>query len=361
MAGLNEEVLDMARGLIESRVVVKRPPSAAQRRAYHATPRGPPIIPKEKRARPSSAKARLSTEHDVKNTTAIAVPPRPPWRPFTRESSLSKLDTTGFLDTQQPEEVGVKIKREEEETKNEKKKIPSIYQSRNLPEGLSALSEWLTEKVPPDWAQGYSPESSFVFLPCLQSMNEQDLPCVPVVQEPDEELSYTPVPQIQIYKPPKPRLKFSQDSAAGLKQNSKSSLSSGDDETVRPKHLRMYNKDGELIHDIYRGKRTEEIIRQEIRDLERLLQGIGNPYGSSIVVRYQHDINHLQEMVKSTLEGYTFPDDERCVTPVAATLQEDLVNYPAKHDEIMASICKRRDECIEELAVIERKILHGKS
>lgn len=49
-------------------------------------------------------------------------------------------------------------------------------------------------------AQGYSPECSFVFLPCLQSMTAQDLPCVPMPQEPDEELPYTPVPQTQVLK-----------------------------------------------------------------------------------------------------------------------------------------------------------------
>lgn len=32
--------------------------------------------------------------------------------------------------------------------------------------------------------------------------------------------------------------------------------------------------------------------------------GIGNPKGSSVVVRYQHDINNLRDMVKSTLQGY---------------------------------------------------------
>lgn len=109
---------------------MKRPPSAAQRKAYHATPRGPPALPKEKRARPSSAKARLSTENDAKNEVTAPVPPRPPWRPFTRESSLSKLDTGAFLDVQQPEEMGVKMKKEEEGKENEKKKIPNIYQNR---------------------------------------------------------------------------------------------------------------------------------------------------------------------------------------------------------------------------------------
>lgn len=34
--------------------------------------------------------------------------------------------------------------------------------------------------------------------------------------------------------------------------------------------------------------------------------------------------------------------------------------YPARHDEIMASIRRRRDECVEELAAIEEKILKRK-
>lgn len=32
--------------------------------------------------------------------------------------------------------------------------------------------------------------------------------------------------------------------------------------------------------------------------------GIGNPKGSSIVVRYQHDINYLRDMARNTVEGY---------------------------------------------------------
>ncbi|KAK3717317.1 hypothetical protein QZH41_011556, partial [Actinostola sp. cb2023] len=93
---------------------------------------------------------------------------------------------------------------------------------------------------------------------------------------------------------------------------------SGCDDESRVNHMRMYTNEGELLHDIYRGKRGADLIRQEIRDLERLLQGIGNPEGSSIVVRYQYDINHLQDMVKSTLKDYVFPEEVRPQTPMAA-------------------------------------------
>ena len=33
-------------------------------------------------------------------------------------------------------------------------------------------------------------------------------------------------------------------------------------------------------------------------------QGVGNPQGSSLVVRYQHDINYLRDMAKFTLDHY---------------------------------------------------------
>lgn len=36
------------------------------------------------------------------------------------------------------------------------------------------------------------------------------------------------------------------------------------------------------------------------------------------------------------------------------------MKYPEQHDMIMASIRRRRDECVEELAAIEAKILQGK-
>ncbi|KXJ26553.1 uncharacterized protein LOC110239924 [Exaiptasia diaphana] len=342
---VDQDVIEMARGLFDSRVVVKRPPSAAQRRAYHAPPKGPPIaVPKQQR--PCSAKARInSSNNDVKKPN---LPPRPPWRPFTRASSLSKID--GYLHSNTPDE---NIKDNDKHDSKE----PSIYDHRTLPQGLVPLSEWLTEQVPSDWAKGYSSESSFVFLPCLHYI-KNDLPCVPLPQQPQDQLPYTVSQQTQKYKAPRSR----SEKHADLKQKSAPEQPSdnSDDQSSQVNHMRMYNSEGELVHDVYRGKRGAELIKQEIRDLELLLQGIGNPEGSSIVVRYQHDINHLQNMVKSTLQDYNAQHERPC-TPVAVALQEDLVKYPAQHDEIMEQIRKRRDECVEELAAIEKLILHGKT
>lgn len=101
-----------------------------------------------------------------------------------------------------------------------------------------------------------------------------------------------------------------------------------------------------------------DIIRQEIEDLERLLQGIGNPKGSSLVVRYQHDINYLRNMAKNTVEGYDFSQEVRSLTPVAASFQEDLVRYPEQHDQIVATIKERRDQCVRQLADIEHEIMN---
>ena len=38
-------------------------------------------------------------------------------------------------------------------------------------------------------------------------------------------------------------------------------------------------------------------------------------------------------------------------------LQEDLVKYPEKHGEIIASIKERRDACIKELSAVEKDIM----
>lgn len=102
-------------------MVVKRPPSAAQRRAYHAPSKGPPInVPKEKR--PVSAKARLDSYSDGDLKTS-GLPPRPPWRPFTRASSLSKLEgQRGFLHGN--------TEKDTEKDDNVEELKPSVYTNR---------------------------------------------------------------------------------------------------------------------------------------------------------------------------------------------------------------------------------------
>ncbi|KAJ7375689.1 hypothetical protein OS493_039577, partial [Desmophyllum pertusum] len=147
------------------------------------------------------------------------------------------------------------------------------------------------------------------------------------------------------FKPPKPRFQpFHEDEEMTCKhrsdyRNAKSSQASS--------------------HNIFEGMRRADIIKQEIEDLERLLQGIGNPKGSSVVVRYQHDINYLRDMARSTVEGYDFSVKARSLTPVAASFQDDLVRYPEQHDQIVITIKQRRDQCIRELADIENEIMNN--
>lgn len=168
------------------------------------------------------------------------------------------------------------------------------------------------------------------------------LPAVPPAQQPDDLLIFTPAPQVKKYKPPKPRFQ-----------------SFVEEENRRCKHRSdiVKTEPSPSSHDIFKGMQRADIIRQEIEDLERLLRGIGNPNGTSLVVRYQHDINYLRDMARNTVEGYDFSQEAQSLTPVAASFQEDLVRYPDQHDQIVATIKERRDQCVMQLADIEQEIM----
>ncbi|KAJ7329008.1 hypothetical protein OS493_023300 [Desmophyllum pertusum] len=224
-----------------------------------------------------------------------------------------------------------------------------------LPSSLVFLQEWLTEDVPSNWSTHVSPKHSFVFLPCLLSAVESDdLPAMPPVQQPDDLLIYTPVPQAKKFKPPKPRFQPFHE----RKMKARGESDPGDN-LEREVTIGMQNQARPLHITIFEGMRRADIIKQEIEDLERLLQGIGNPKGSSVVVRYQHDINYLRDMARSTVEGYDFSVKARSLTPVAASFQDDLVRYPEQHDQIVITIKQRRDQCIRELADIENEIMNN--
>ncbi|KAL9951287.1 hypothetical protein ACROYT_G043925 [Oculina patagonica] len=338
-ANLDPEAYDIARGLYDSKVNIKRPPSAAQHGVYTASCRGPPTQANLK-PRPISAKARITTERVGEKATATPKP-RPPWRPFSGHAALNRRTLLINKDTDNGNTMM------EEELHCDLPSLPKVYKDRCLPRGLVFLQEWLTEDVPSDWLTQLTPKHSFVFLPCTQSgeCDMDNLPAVPPVQQPVDLLIYTPEPQIKTFKPPKPRFQpFVED------------------EEMRCKHRRdsMNAKPSQAsLHDTFEGMRTADIIRQEIEDLERLLQGIGNPKGSSVVVRYQHDINYLRDMVRSTVELYDFSEEARSLTPVAASFQEDLVRYPEQHDQIVLTIKQRRDQCVRELADIEQEIMNN--
>ncbi|EDO35003.1 predicted protein [Nematostella vectensis] len=203
---VNQDVVDIARGLYESRVIVRRPPSAAQRDAYRTSYRGPPKVPNERKARPFSAKARISTEKvDIQTAES---PSRPPWRPFSGQASLSRVSAPS-------KETIFTAHCTEEKNNIEEFTVPDVYKNRTLPESLSPLKKWLTdaEDIPITWSQAYSPDSNFVFLPCLKIMDKDvdNLAPVPPPQDSMAPLPFTPV----ITPPRRPYYGSSGDPAMG--------------------------------------------------------------------------------------------------------------------------------------------------
>ncbi|XP_020629553.1 uncharacterized protein LOC110066662 isoform X1 [Orbicella faveolata] len=199
--------------------------------------------------RPFSAKARITTERVAEKTTT-APKTRPPWRPFSGHAALGRPTP---LINKNPDNANVMTK---EELHYDLPSLSKVYQDRCLPRGLVTLQEWLTEDVPSDWPAQLTAKHSFVFLEHVQMDNLQ---AVPPVQQPDDLLIYTPVPQIKKFKPPKPRFQpFPQDEELRCKHRS---------EPVDAKSIQPSS------HDAFEGMRTADIIRQEIEDLERLLQG----------------------------------------------------------------------------------------
>ena len=352
-SSMDSEIYDIARGLYDSKVNIKRPPSAAQHSVYTTSFGGPPpclsqVHAKEKKTRPYSAKGRITSE--------VVGKPRLPWRPFSGHAALNR--PTFLADDNYDTNVNKKVQlinintaSQEQGPLSDVTALPKVYHNRSLPKSLLSLSKWLTDDIPDDWPSCYQPQHSFVFLPCVNTGECDGLPGVPPVQQPEDSLIYNPAPQIKKYKPPKPRFKHFYD---GEDKERKQCCHKGSGLNQVPSHAVG------VIDDRYKGMRTVDIIRQEIQDLERLLEGIGNPTGSSVVVRYQHDINHLRNMLQTTLDGYELDDNTpRCLTPVAVCFQEDLIRYPDEHEQIFKTIKQRRDQCVQELADVEHEIMEN--
>ncbi|XP_020629709.1 uncharacterized protein LOC110066802 [Orbicella faveolata] len=139
--------------------------------------------------RPFSAKARITTERVAEKTTT-APKTRPPWRPFSGHAALGRPTP---LINKNPDNANVMTK---EELHYDLPSLSKVYQDRCLPRGLVTLQEWLTEDVPSDWPAQLTAKHSFVFLEHVQMDNLQ---AVPPVQQPDDLLIYTPVPQIKVH------------------------------------------------------------------------------------------------------------------------------------------------------------------
>ncbi|XP_077980333.1 uncharacterized protein LOC144435615 [Glandiceps talaboti] len=227
-------------------------------------------------------------------------------------------------------------KTEEPKYKKEEKERENL---RRLPKGIAALGPFLTEDIPIEWC-GVDPKSCLVFLPSLL-YQDGDLPVLPPVQEADDVIPHVMVPAPLKPFDPKRLFHYTGD-------KSRSESVTGDS--------RIYSSDGKVLHDNskYTIGRTKDVIRKEIDDLEKLLQGIGRAESDNIVVQYQHDINVLQREVRKTLR-----QARHIKGPVPEEEPPDLFGlrqFYREHDEVIARIKQRREVCLQELYEYEAEL-----
>ncbi|XP_033108071.1 uncharacterized protein LOC117109764 [Anneissia japonica] len=229
----------------------------------------------------------------------------------------------------------------------EEKIIPSkqcVVSTRKIPSGVARLTEWLLEDVDEDIC-GVSSQDCLIFLPCLHVQGEM-LPTVPPPNDDldQEKCKLIPAP----YKPYDPKDLFHYDVAKHIPP---------DHVCSHTKHGQIYGPDGKLLHDIrqYGESRSSTAIRKEILDLEKLLKGIGNKEGCT-VVQYQNEINMLQTTIKQTFE---MCDELREACRKRESPVPDMFGFQQfsrEHDAVIAQIHARREACVEELSKIEASL-----
>ncbi|XP_013408501.1 uncharacterized protein LOC106172376 isoform X1 [Lingula anatina] len=211
--------------------------------------------------------------------------------------------------------------------------------ARQLPSSLKPLAPWLTPEIPPRLI-GMSPRDGLIFLPGFPN-DYEDLPTVPPVQNPEDDLPYKskvkePEPwapkRYRYYRNPTPVLEDWMCKHAGQRQ------------------VKVFAKDGTLLHERFEGKRTADVVRKEIQELEDLMRGIGTEGGTSIVVQYQAEITKLKEMVDDTLARVIHRDTE---TEPEPTDYCGLRKFYKHHDAVMDQIKKQHELCVQELAELE--------
>lgn len=312
--GQKKDALRLAKGLFESKVLVNRPPTTAQRTTYNAG--RPRSVPKSSH-RTKKVKSNKSESHLV----------NPVWRPFGKllsqvrheiHSGKKTYMTKSGSNLRQDQDCGISDK------------------TPRLPSSAHSLEPWITEQDLEPWIGIPADPNCFVILP---SGFHPDANCLPPLQSHEDSLLERPVQEIKKYVPPKILHNYNYTE---------------NEDSFQCHHDRKQCGKSEP-REITKRLRTSEFIRQEIEDLEQLLQGYGNPNSSSIVNRYQYEITKLKEMVIETLRDYTFDVD--IPEELESTIfHGDLFEFLARHDEIIAAIKEKRDACMKELARLEQEL-----
>lgn len=227
--------------------------------------------------------------------------------------------------------------------------IHNKRKTRAVPASIAALTPWLTTNVNQKLI-GIDPQTCLVFLPA--DTNLEDLPVVPAPQRATDQLCYS-----RKIKEPKsfdPKKLFHYDVEKNRSWSADHACNHNRSEDVT-EIQKIFGRNGTLLYDgsNYHRNRTKDVIEKEIKDLEKLLEGIGNEDGSSIIMQYQHDINQLQAAVKETLSEYDKGPTER-VEETPSDLM-GLRAYLKEKEKIIRRIRERREKCIEELEGLEEE------
>ncbi|KAK2173855.1 hypothetical protein NP493_847g01064 [Ridgeia piscesae] len=174
-------------------------------------------------------------------------------------------------------------------------KAASPRKDISMPRRFHLLQPWLTD-LSSD-SPGTTPKNCLVFVPSLK-IDEGTLPVVPPVQLATDQLPY----KYKIVEP-EPWCPKKYDHPWRQRPVSAWQCHHGAHRSAMPRLpslMKIYSEEGQLLHMRYSGKRTANIVRKEIQELEDLLKGVGSRDGCSIVVQYQAEISHLQTMLNRT-------------------------------------------------------------
>lgn len=320
-----KDAFNLAQGLYQSKVLVQRPPTSAQKTTYNA-------VRSHNVPRMTHGSRMAKKRNKSKTPESIVQQANQSWRPFSGEKSLSK-GKNKF--------VGMNINKQDSNSTSKimpsnKQEIEDDDNSR-LPKGVEMLDPWISEENFEEWIGIDADPNSFVILPCGF---DNTIECLPPLQTSGEPLLQRPVKEFKKYVPPKILHNYNY---------------LGNESSFQCQHDRRQTTKVDQSETVPR-LRTSEIIRQEIEDLERLLQGYGNPNSSSIVNRYQYEITTLKEMVIETLRDYNLDEEVPEEKLEASLIQGDLFAFLERHEEVIAAIKEKRDACVRELAKLEQEL-----
>ncbi|KAJ8037909.1 hypothetical protein HOLleu_18851 [Holothuria leucospilota] len=220
---------------------------------------------------------------------------------------------------------------------------------QEIPSGIAALAPWLTPDVEQQLI-GVDPKTCLVFLPGLMDYSH-DIQTAPTVQDASGVLPHKAVHQ----KQPKqfdPSKLFHYNVLKNRPHSAGHICNHKRKETVTDIQ-KIFGRNGKLLYDEsqYQRQRTKDVIRKEIEDLERLLQGLGSEDSDNIIVQYQHEINVLQKSVKQTLSKC----NRRKETSEPLPDLTGLRSYLREKQRIIQRIKDRREKCIKELEELENE------